>query len=1450
MASVTPCKKKVFNNTEMDKEQKTTWKAVPLHQIPNGTPLKELNKFQCGSANTQREDIDPKPPATFTLISLKNVRNPQVNGQLQSTVLEKEGTFNVIPPELSDIIDPDSSSTHVNLNQSYVKSHLNPIGSKLIKQVVSESPAKMFQRMKGKLDCDHIQIPENQHLQTSQKATLGMNGPIQCSVAPVNGCVLENTLSVPILPAGCQFSQKKNHVPVMQQSPAKTFLQMKREIELSNQRTPLASVKLSEHKVGLLHNNQLGAIVSIPRVPNKLSTCQPTENIEALQKSARIFTADSTVQKLENWNTLSLKEDTDIGNDGDDERSRDTALNTANSVAAANYTNCTRSEIQDMTDLSASSLKKFVHPDIGKMQTRYKHSEKANKGIEECKDLCAILLTSPKISIPRRQGTEVVKSKSDDVDNPKSKSEKRITLTKWIIQQIKSSNEICVEGKRDADGVYWHSNVITERIKQTEVKSITGSIYVLKGPLDYVAMKIQGFSDSFLKHFFFGFPLDWKEYIEEFLESRREKTNNPNTRETKDARIQKLPSVKCRKLQDNTALAGNVDKTPSTRYQLGKARNSAKKEWTQKSKNEMETSMQRGTLTSRSGRYIKAPLEYWRGQRLIVDNTLNVTVIEGGTDYLTSSARNSAKMNARNENSLRTSNQQKKQKASTRQNRNPVLKMERDAKGGKKANEKSKQRPMKYITRNQAHKQLSGQAASSMDESTSETRTKRSINRKYGALNPTVVVTPIHNLHALWNKRVKLNESHNAYINGSEGRTLATVNMVNPSEVELTRDCDIFESKSDRRPIKAKLRDSYKLRNRTIKSSESLSNVENRSKRNMSITRMSNSPEIGDTSDDDIFEIKTNRPMEAKPCDSYKLRSRAIKSNESLDNVKGKKGRNRSLAEISNSSEMEDTSDNDSFENMSKRRPTEVNRSSKSIKKSIKLSHSEDDSLETRECAKINIKRKMRSLNYKRYVNKQNQAPVNKQIISTTENINCTAVTAPQSEESSVQLKQIPSMINKDCILSETLTSSNFVPTNMEIRENNTEEFALSNICCPESQKTTGVKKLQTSLHPKTDKSTVGLYTGCAEGTTTSMLKCSSKINVKVRKSLSHPINEAELNHHNIGNNVSKCNQLASQRKPKNQFNRFLSTVTDVSETEVIGEEKPKCSTKSSNKKTVPRKILDTDFSPELYSRPSQKKQPKQLIWLHSLDTEAEFWTKEELHCLHRTVAALPKHKHGFWEAVAASVGTHSAEECQQKYTSEHQLKLSKRPDVKQKKKCSSNKNKQEESVKIVAQIGTLKRKQQVRSFLECLPKDDHEDLFNDMVLQHKRIKLPSFPSNQEDDDNFTLQTNPTTPSSVIFPLAKTPQWNHISPRMLGPTDTANDDRYVYQLQRKCKKKNWSKVHKKLKPAFCTSPSRSKSSCLKEGAERSNIRKLLKNGENPPSDDDKEDEDYYFSVTE
>lgn len=42
----------------------------------------------------------------------------------------------------------------------------------------------------------------------------------------------------------------------------------------------------------------------------------------------------------------------------------------------------------------------------------------------------------------------------------------------------------------------------------------------------------------------------------------------------------------------------------------------------------------------------------------------------------------------------------------------------------------------------------------------------------------------------------------------------------------------------------------------------------------------------------------------------------------------------------------------------------------------------------------------------------------------------------------------------------------------------------------------------------------------------------------------------------------------------------------------------------------------------------------------------------------------------------------------------------------------------------ITAKVGTLKRKQQMREFLEQLPKDNHDDVFTATPLQSRRVQV------------------------------------------------------------------------------------------------------------------------------
>ncbi|KFP84591.1 Mis18-binding protein 1, partial [Acanthisitta chloris] len=112
-----------------------------------------------------------------------------------------------------------------------------------------------------------------------------------------------------------------------------------------------------------------------------------------------------------------------------------------------------------------------------------------------------------------------------------------------------------------------------------------------------------------------------------------------------------------------------------------------------------------------------------------------------------------------------------------------------------------------------------------------------------------------------------------------------------------------------------------------------------------------------------------------------------------------------------------------------------------------------------------------------------------------------------------------------------------------------------------------------------------------------------------------------------------------------------------------------------------------------------------------------------------RAVASFPKHRRSFWEEVAMVVGTRSAEECQSQYLQNQQDKGS-RTKV---KKTKSGKPEQrarnvlvpaDKEPEITARVGTLKRKQQMRQFLEHLPKDNHDDVFAASPFQRRRVQV------------------------------------------------------------------------------------------------------------------------------
>ncbi|XP_056402728.1 mis18-binding protein 1 [Hyla sarda] len=277
-------------------------------------------------------------------------------------------------------------------------------------------------------------------------------------------------------------------------------------------------------------------------------------------------------------------------------------------------------------------------------------------------------------------------------------------------------------------------------------------------------------------------------------------------------------------------------------------------------------------------------------------------------------------------------------------------------------------------------------------------------------------------------------------------------------------------------------------------------------------------------------------------------------------------------------------------------------------------------------------------------------------------------------------------------------------------------------------------------------------------------------------------------------------------------------------------------------------------------SRVSQQKHPQKNVSAgRSLDpfsalNHEEEWTEKEVQRLYKAVSSLPKHKKGFWLEVAMAVGSRSAEQCQEKYLERQQTKTTKAAPKKKvnasKKKKQKSNSTEKEAPKITAKVGTLKRKQQMREFLDQMQKDDHDDLFSATPFQSKKIKLPTLRASHE-DDVFQLENfDPTTPSTSIFPLANTPQCEHITPGMMGSINSSNNDKLVYRIQKGIKRDKlmgWGHLNKGSGSLTHVTPTSRRTTTLKKGSRDTSVIGKLFKMDDAATSDDEEEKDYYFS---
>ncbi|XP_063958982.1 uncharacterized protein LOC129264138 [Lytechinus pictus] len=245
-----------------------------------------------------------------------------------------------------------------------------------------------------------------------------------------------------------------------------------------------------------------------------------------------------------------------------------------------------------------------------------------------------------------KSSSDVEHSNSGSCDDVVRKGKKSVTdLDQWIIKWIGSGfKHIAVEGHRleDPEGSFWHSTAIVKRVSPCLVETSSGSQYRLHGNFNKLLALDQGFSKKLVHRFRKGFPGHWKACLkQEALEQSggkaeggvsecrdAETAKTSRTCDTSLSRPPKQSTVKKDKKSAVTKAASSVQETTPV---------SRKKEASVVTPSCVSVEKVR---TTKSGRKVLPPLQYWRGQRqrtlLYMDGAAEL--LEGSVDYTPVSA--------------------------------------------------------------------------------------------------------------------------------------------------------------------------------------------------------------------------------------------------------------------------------------------------------------------------------------------------------------------------------------------------------------------------------------------------------------------------------------------------------------------------------------------------------------------------------------------------------------------------------------------------------------------------------------------------------------------------------------------------------------------------------------------------------------------------------------------
>ncbi|KAG8126720.1 hypothetical protein E2320_021850 [Naja naja] len=559
------------------KRKKMSLKSVSLHNIPGGTPLKDCVRFQMNCT------LDSAKILPSMVLTCQKVCSDQEANVFQSTVISgkmhTKDFFDIseIKASSEGILGMISSCQKTNyMTRTVVQKH------KVCKPLSVESPSKIFSRMKQRVAL----VKEK-------------NKPPEAMLLDPK-CTTDYILTSESQPA---FLQRPEKIPIVE----------------DKQKTTLDENFLEESNVKAvkdftaMNKNICTTVMSPPFLesPNKFfSRVKQKLQEDWLQKEKHPFITSRPTKKINNFNEeylstpVSQKEKI-IAETA--ELASETFTIISNPMIMSDDHVTSKEFLKERASGNLPQEKAVVTPS----KNIYGHKAGENLSVSPQKPsqhLCDTIFATPKVHIPRRRqpATKVPLDEPDTGTN-----EKTARLPK--------------RGK-DMDDVFWHSNVIVERIAHNQVKTLTGNTYMLEGCIDAVNMKKEGIPPTFIKRFGTGIPRNWKMLVDDLLSymKRKEERAFPVSGDSK----------KIKKCSEELDLPQNIErkyKTNNTTYDVLPLQND-KIHGMQMETSDLQNDSEKSF--TRSGRCVKPPMQYWCGERIRLDQALNITINKGGANYL------------------------------------------------------------------------------------------------------------------------------------------------------------------------------------------------------------------------------------------------------------------------------------------------------------------------------------------------------------------------------------------------------------------------------------------------------------------------------------------------------------------------------------------------------------------------------------------------------------------------------------------------------------------------------------------------------------------------------------------------------------------------------------------------------------------------------------------------